>query len=322
VATVIPYYKRFLSRYPTVEALAAAPLDDVLKAWEGLGYYSRARNLHRAARQVVEQWGGQFPSSIADLMALPGIGRYTAGAVASFAFGVHAPVLDGNVIRIFSRLFDLSDEVSQPVVRARLWELADDLLPEGRAAAWNEGLMELGRRVCIPGMPRCAECPLAARCLAFARQTQHQRPVKAPRKRLPHYDVTAAVISGADGRLLIAQRPLDKMMGGLWEFPGGKREHGESLPACLQREIREELGVEIAVGQQVATIKHTYTHFQITLYVFACQHLSGEPQTLGCLDWAWVGLDEIERYAFPSIDRKIIAALRNGGGQLAFDLSG
>lgn len=320
VATVIPYFERFLVRFPTVDALAAAPIDDVLKLWEGLGYYSRARNLHRAAQIVSRDHGGTFPANVRDLLALPGIGRYTAGAIASLAFDQDAPILDGNVIRVFSRVFNIAEDVSQPATQRHLWEIAESTLPTGHAAAWNEALMELGRRICTPRSPDCPHCPINAHCEAYKLGVQEQRPVKAPKAKTPHYDVTAGVIRRADGKMLIAQRPMEKMLGGLWEFPGGKREAGEALPDCLMREIREELGIEIAVGSQITTVQHAYTHFRITLYAFDCTHISGEPQALGCAAFAWVTLDELDRYAFPNTDRKIIQVLRQGGGQLSMDL--
>jgi A/G-specific adenine glycosylase len=320
VATVIPYFERFMARFPTVHALAEASLDDVLKVWEGLGYYSRARNLHRTAQLLVTAYGGQLPSDPHLLQKLPGIGRYTAGAIASLAFGVTTPVLDGNVIRVPTRLFDIAEDVTLSRTQRMLWDLAAKLLPADRASAWNEALMELGQRICTAPTPRCQECPLVAHCRAFANGTQLTRPVRRPRPRTPHYDVTAAVTRREDGRILIARRPPDSMLGGLWEFPGGKREPGEPLRECLRREIREELGIEIEVGEQIGTVRHAYTHFRITLYVFACRHLSGEPRAIGCAEWAWVTLDDLERYAFPVTDQKIIAMLRDGGGQLGLEL--
>lgn len=320
VATVIPYYKRFLERFPTVQALAAAPLDDVLKLWEGLGYYSRARNLHRAAQRVVEEFGGQFPANGPDLRSLPGVGRYTAGAIGSLAFGLDVPVLDGNVIRILARMFDIKDDVTQTATQKTLWELAERLIPAGRAGPWNEGLMELGRRICTPQSPNCPACPIAPHCAAQQLGIQAKRPVKRAKPKTPHFDVTAAVIERGDGQVLIAQRPPGGMLGGLWEFPGGKREPGESLAECLRREIREELGVEIAVKEQIGVVRHAYSHFRITLYAFMCSLVSGEPQAIQCADWTWTPLDQIDLYAFPVTDQKIIAMLKNGGGQLAMDL--
>jgi A/G-specific adenine glycosylase len=320
VTTVIPYFERFVARFPTVNALAAAPLDDVLKLWEGLGYYSRARNLHKAAQVVAQEKGGQFPATVEGLLALPGIGRYTAGAIASLAFGADAPVLDGNVIRVLARVFDIEQDVRETAVVKDLWALAERLVPAGEAGPWNEGLMELGRVVCTPKSPDCLHCPIAAYCAANALGIQDQRPVKAPRVRTPHYDVTAAVITRDDGQVLIAQRPVDKMLGGLWEFPGGKREPGESLQDCLRREIREELGIEIAVGAQIGTVQHGYTHFRITLYAFRCALIDGTPQPIQCAAWTWAALNDLERFAFPVTDQKIIAMLRDGGGQIGMDL--
>jgi A/G-specific adenine glycosylase len=321
IATVIPYYERWMARFPTVAALAGASLDEVLKLWEGLGYYSRARNLHAAAQQVMAEHDGRLPTTAAGLMDLRGIGRYTAGAVASIAFDEPAPVLDGNVIRVLSRLVDLPDDVTQTATRNALWQLAADLVPAKRPGDYNQALMELGQSVCLPGNPLCLLCPLARVCLARQRGTQAERPVRPPRKRTPHYDVVAGVIwatgtPAADGRFLITQRPLDGMLGGLWEFPGGKQEAGESLEAALVREIREELAIPITPGAHLITVAHAYTHFRITLHAFHAAYDGGEPQHLGVADHAWVTLTDVDAYAFAVTDRKIIAALRAslGGG--------
>ena len=314
VETVKPYFARFLAAYPTVEALAAAPLDDVLKLWEGLGYYSRARNLHRAAQIVAQQ--RYFPTNAAELQQLPGIGRYTAGAIASIVFGERAPVLDGNVIRVFSRLTDLEADVTQPKTQAKLWALAEQWLPDKRPGDYNQALMELGRTVCKPRSPLCSACPLTAHCLAFQRGTQAQRPVKKARAATPHYDVTAGIIWNEQGEILIAQRPLDGLLGGLWEFPGGKQESGESLPECLQRELREELGIEVAVGELFTVVHHGFTHFKITLHAFTCRYLSGPPQALGVHKWAWVTPDAFDSYSFGKADRQVVRALRERGRML------
>ena len=315
VETVKPYYARFLEAYPTVGDLAAAPLDDVLKHWEGLGYYSRARNLHRAAQAVSDQ-GGEFPHTLEALMVLPGIGRYTAGALASIAFGVRAPVLDGNVIRVYARLLDLPDDVTQTSTQARLWDQAEAWLPDERAGDYNQALMDLGRLVCKPKNPLCAQCPIRAHCLAFQHSTQDARPVKKAKAPTPHYDVTAGMIWNEDGELLIAQRPLEGLLGGLWEFPGGKQEEGETLPACLRRELREELAIEVEVGELFARVEHAFTHFKITLYAFTCRYVSGEPQTIGVRAWAWVMPDDLTKYSFGKADRQVIDALMKRRGML------
>lgn len=317
VSTVIPYYERWLARFPTLAALAAAPLDDVLKCWEGLGYYARARNLHRAAQIVLAQHGGQVPSDRATLAALPGIGRYTLGAILSMAFGQRAPALDGNLKRVLSRVFDISTPLGQAVTETRLWHLSEELvaaLPRAdQAGPLNEALMDLGATVCLPHNPTCLTCPLLGLCQAQIRGVQEARPVRAPRKALPYFDVTCGLIWQSDGRVLIAQRPPTGMLGGLWEFPGGKQEPGESLAECLQREIMEELGMVVEVGAKLIAVEHTYTHLRITLHAFHCRWLHGEPRALGVAAWTWAQPDELNRYAFPVTDLKVIRALHETG---------
>ena len=315
VETVIPYYERFLTAFPSIADLAAADLERVLKLWEGLGYYSRARNLHRAAIIVVAEHGGQLPSAASDLIKLPGIGRYTAGAISSIAFGGAAPVLDGNVMRVFARLTDLPDDVSETATRARLWELAAEWLPAERPGDYNQALMELGQRICRPKTPDCPNCPLQAHCRAFQNGTQTQRPLRRKRAAIPHYDVCAGLIRDDHDRLLIARRPLDGLLGGLWEFPGGKRETGESLEDCLRRELREELAIAVDVGDLFTVVDHAFTHFKITLHAFECRYLGAlppydEPQALGALAWAWAQEHELDDYSFGKADRQVIAALR------------
>jgi A/G-specific adenine glycosylase len=309
VETVKPYFARFMTAYPTVETLAAAPLSDVLKLWEGLGYYSRARNLHQAAQSITRDFNGHFPRTAEGLQKLPGIGRYTAGAIASIAFGEAAPVLDGNVIRVFSRLIDLADDVTQPTVKDRLWKLAEEWLPAERPGDYNQALMELGRTICKPRNPLCKACPIQAYCLAFANGTQALRPVKKQKAATPHYDVTAGIIWNDEGELLIAQRPLDGLLGGLWEFPGGKLEPGETLSDCLKRELLEELAIEVEVGDLFTIVQHGFTHFKITLHAFTCRYRSGEPKAIGVREWAWVKPADLEKYSFGKADREVIRAL-------------
>jgi A/G-specific adenine glycosylase len=251
-----------------------------------------------------------------ELQKLPGIGRYTAGAIASIAFGKRVPVLDGNVIRVFSRLFDLPDDVTQPSAQAKLWQIAEDHLAERRVGDYNQALMDLGRMICKPRAPLCSVCPIRDNCLAFDRGTQNQRPVKKAKAETPHYDVTAGIIWNENGQLLIAQRPLDGLLGGLWEFPGGKQESGETLPECLQRELREELGIEVEVGELFTRVRHGFTHFKITLHVFTCRYAGGEPQALGVRAWAWVTPDELDSYSFGKADRLIVKEMRARRGML------
>ena len=309
VETVIPYYERFLVNFPTVASLADAPIEVVLKQWEGLGYYSRARNLHRAAQVIALDLGGVFPTTADGLQQLPGIGRYTAGAIASIAFGQVAPVLDGNVIRVFARLTDLDADVTQTETKAHLWKLAENWLPAVRAGDYNQALMELGRTVCKPRNPLCESCPVQRHCRAYAHGTQADRPVKAKRAATPHYDVAAGMIWNERGRLLIAQRPLEGLLGGLWEFPGGKQEADETLEECLKRELQEELAIHVEVGDLFTVVRHAFTHFKITLHAFTCQYVSGPPQAIGVRDFAWVKPEDLEQYSFGKADREVIQAL-------------
>jgi A/G-specific adenine glycosylase len=309
IATVIPYYERWLARWPTVQALAAASLDEVLKMWEGLGYYGRARNLHAASQTVAHEYNGRIPDTVDGLLKLKGVGPYTAGAIASIAFGRRAPVLDGNVIRVLSRLADLPDDVTSAATRKRLWQMAGALVPAEWPGAFNQALMELGQTLCLPAVPHCHLCPLAAHCLAQQRGTQLERPVRPSRRPTPHYHVAAGVIWRDDGRFLITQRPHEGLLGGLWEFPGGKQEPAETLPETLRREIREELAIDIVVRQPLRPIKHAYTHFRITLHPFHATYRGGRLQHLGVAGHAWVLLDELDRYAFAVTDHKIIEQL-------------
>lgn len=312
IETVKPYYAAFTNAYPTVQALAAAPLDDILKLWEGLGYYSRARNLHKAAQTVAFEMDGTFPATAEGLQHLPGIGRYTAGAVASIAYDEPTPVLDGNVIRVFTRLYDIDRDVSQTAVKNELWQMAEALVPAERPGDYNQALMELGQTVCRPKNPACAHCPVQDQCVAFANATQSERPVKRKKAPTPHYDVAAGMVWNDAGQVLIAQRPLDGLLGGLWEFPGGKQEDGETLEACLKRELREELAIEVEVGNLFAVVKHAFTHFKITLHAFTCTYVDAgtPPQTLGVRDYAWVTPDELDKYSFGKADKQIIAEMQ------------
>ncbi len=314
VETVIPYYRRFLAAFPTIAELAAAPLDDVLKLWEGLGYYSRARNLHRAAAIVVAEHDGELPAEVSELRTLPGVGRYTAGAIASIAFGRPAPVLDGNVMRLISRLLDLDDDITLSATQNKLWGIAADWLPGNGAGEYNQALMELGQKICKPKNPLCATCLLQPHCRAFAQGTQLERPVRSKRAPRPHFDVTAGLIRDDHGRLLIAQRPLDGLLGGLWEFPGGKVEGQESFTECLRRELREELAIEVDVGRLFAVVDHAFTHFKITLHAFECRYLGAlppyeEPQAIEVLNWAWASEEQLGQYSFGKADRQVIAEL-------------
>ena len=313
VNTVIPYYERFLRHCPDLPALAAAELDEVLKLWEGLGYYSRARNLHRTARILVAEHNACFPRTAAELQQLPGIGRYTAGAIASIAFDEASPVLDGNVMRVFARLQDLDEDITRAATKRRLWKQAQEWLPQRRPGTWNQALMELGRLICRPRQPDCPRCPLQAQCLARARGSQAQRPRRRPRADRPHYDVVAALLRNAQGELLLQRRPPDGLLGGLWTFPGGRvSEADAALPDALHRLLRTTLGLEVQRGAALAPVQQGFTHFRITLHAWECELLRG-PDATCPPELAWVRPEALARYSFGRAERALIAALTHRG---------
>jgi len=314
VNTVIPYFERWMTRFPDLRTLAEADEQAVLSTWEGLGYYTRARNLHKAARQVVAEFDGQLPDSSDKLQELPGIGLYTSAAIASIAFGEDVAAVDGNIRRVFSRLFDISVPIRSTEGERQVRDRMDEYLPQGKAGTYNQALMDLGATICSPKDPHCEDCPLHAHCRAFELGVQDERPVKRPRKKVPSLTVTAAVIA-KDGLVLITQRPREGLLGGMWEFPGGTLEENDpDLASCLTREIREELGVDIQLRQPFGVYKHAYTHFKIVLHAFICSLNGGQtPEALECSDLVWVGLDELEKYPMGKVDRRIAKRLVREG---------
>jgi A/G-specific adenine glycosylase len=310
--TMLPFYQRWIARFPNISALAAASQQEVLNEWEGLGYYSRARNLHQAARVVMDEYDGALPVTAAELEKLPGIGRYTAGAIASIAFGEDTPLVDGNVRRVFARVLALTEAVNTPAGDKRIWAAAGQHLPAGKAGDFNQALMDLGAVVCLPRQPRCDACPLAGLCLAHRAGEEDRYPVKVSRAKVPHHTVTAAVVR-RDSRVLIAQRREDALLGGMWEYPGGKQEPDENLENCLKREIKEELGVTIEVGAPVGVYKHAYTHFRVTLHAFESRIISGDLHLNDHQAVKWVRLEELDDYPMGKIDRQISRTLQEKG---------
>jgi A/G-specific adenine glycosylase len=308
VQQVIPYYSRFLQVFPDVQVLARAELTAVLKAWEGMGYYARARNLHRAAQIICQEFGGVFPSNSNLIRKLPGIGPYTAAAIASIAFNEDVPVLDGNVLRVLSRLTAFSLPARTPAGKKLLFAEAEKLLAKGRAGDFNQAMMELGAMICIPANPLCDICPVRSHCQALAQNAVEQYPLKNVAKKRPHHVISAGIIWHKN-KILIARRPEKGLLGGLWEFPGGKVEQGETLEFALQREIKEELDIDVAVTGKMMQLDHQYTHFTITLHVFHCAYLAGEPKAIGCIEWRWVDKMELRNLAFPRANTKIIDQL-------------
>jgi len=303
VETVIPYFQRFLARFPDLTSLAKAEESEVLQVWEGLGYYSRARNLHKAARVIVEDYDSQMPADIAALKSLPGIGAYTAGAIASIAFGTAEPALDANIRRVTIRLLDLHEPPGKDT-DSKLWEFARQVLPDKRAGDYNQALMDLGSAICKPNDPLCQLCPLQSECLAFQRGTQAELPVRKPKAKVPHKLVVAAVITRG-GEVLLAQRPADGMLGNLWEYPGGSvPQETSALPEALQALLKARFGLSVAVETSMGTFKHAYTHFRITLHAFACQLPDADRVVLPA-DFAWVQISNLSGYPMGKVARLI-----------------
>jgi A/G-specific adenine glycosylase len=308
VETVIPYYERFTAAFATVQDLAAATDDQVLKLWEGLGYYSRARNLRATAKIVVEGYGGRFPEDAEALQQLPGLGRYSAGAVASIAFGQPVPVLDGNVRRVLTRVFAIRRQADDPQLTKELWSLAERLVAPRVPGDFNQALMELGACRCTPATPDCVHCPLRRSCDAHKQGIQTKLPLRRKKKGIPHYEVVAAALE-RDGRYLFGKRPTTAMLGGLWELPGGKVKPEEPHSRALRRELVEKLGVEIDVGDLAATVVHRYTHFYITLYVYRGTLQSATPEAREHDELKWISPEEIGQHAFPTSTRKALARI-------------
>ncbi|MEM9569046.1 MAG: A/G-specific adenine glycosylase [Cyanobacteria bacterium P01_E01_bin.34] len=306
VKTVLPYYRRWLETFPTMADLAAAPRERVLKQWEGLGYYSRARNFHRAAQLVVEQHGGIFPRQIDEVLALPGIGRTTAGGILSSAYNLPTAILDGNVKRVFARLVALP----KPPAKAlkQLWLLSEAAIDPHNPRDYNQALLDLGATLCRPRQPNCPRCPWQSHCAAFTTQQQDRFPMKSPKPERPHKQIAVAIVVKGD-RLLIDQRPEQGMLGGLWEFPGGKIEAGETAADCAVREVMEEVGLEVEPIAALGSVEHAYSHFSVTLSTFICRHISGEPQALEVDDVRWVTFNQLQDYAFPVANQKIFPLL-------------
>jgi len=304
-----PYFLRFIDAFPNVTALANADMHDVLMLWEGLGYYTRGRNLHKAAQVVAGEFGGRFPDTYEGMLSLPGVGPYTAAAVASIAFGKSHAVVDGNVIRVISRLLGIKDDVRNHATKSFIQSTADTLLDPSNPGDFNQAVMELGSLVCTPSKPACERCPLAYRCVAYRMSQCDVIPYKAPKPKVPHYQIVVAIISNNRDQLLIARRPENAMLGGLWEFPGGKVNPDESLELALHREIMEELGIRIVVKREFMHLKHAYSHFKITMHAFLCDHVDGEPTPKASTDIRWVVPSRLGDYPFPKANRKLTLAL-------------
>jgi A/G-specific adenine glycosylase len=269
IASGRPYFERFIARFPTVQDLAAASLDDVLVAWEGLGFYRRARHLHAAARAIVEGHGGQVPSSYESLAALPGMGPYTAGAVASIAFGIPVPAVDGNVTRVIARLFRVHREITDPVARRHIAALASRLISLEDPGAFNQAMMELGATICVPRSPACGRCPLGDLCLAHAAGEERKIPVPPRRKAIRAVPVAFALVE-SKGRVLLVRRKPGELLGGLWGLPGGEVPPGRAARASLSDLVKGQTGLRVAIGEPWSRVERTFSHRKWSGTIYRC----------------------------------------------------
>ncbi len=303
VETVIPYFEKWMNLFPDIVSLANADEQVVLNAWEGLGYYSRARNLHKAAKIVAEKFNGKLPRNLDDLRSLPGIGRYTVGAIASIAFKMDEPTLDGNLRRVFSRLYDVTEFADSPVGEKILWDLAAQNLPKGKAGDYNQALMDLGATICVPKNPRCLLCPLMELCKARENGTQELRPVLRAKKASPQYVHAAGVIIQR-GRVLLNQRPAGGLLGSMWEFPTARV--AEDPVKELVKVINAAYRLKVKRKEALGVIQHAYTHFKVTVHAFLCEAVSIPKDK----NLKWVKLGELNEYPMGKVDRQIAEKIK------------
>ena len=304
LSVVLPYWQRWIKAFPTVNALAAASLEQVRLQWQGLGYYSRARRLHEAARVLVQQ---PWPRDLDGWIALPGIGRTTAGGILSSAFNAPEPILDGNVKRVLARLHAHERPPSRD--QHLFWQRSEALLDPRRPRDFNQALMDLGATVCTPRRLGCDHCPWRESCAAYASGDPSGWPVVEERKPLPFQVIGIGVVINAVGDVLIDQRLEEGLLGGMWEFPGGKQEPGEPIEACIARELMEELGIVVSVGEALITLDHAYSHKKLQFVVHLCDWCSGDPKPLASQQVRWVRPEQLKDYPFPAANARIIDAL-------------
>jgi len=308
VDAVIPYYERWVRRFPSLRSLAAASERDVLTLWEGLGYYARARNLRRAARRILRDFDGKLPSDLDALHSLPGIGRYTAGAIASIAFDLDAAALDGNIRRVLARVFNIGARADSAAGWQKLWQLAELNLPKGNAGDYNQALMDLGATVCLPRRPRCPACPVRELCKARRLGTIDRRPLLRAKKPTPRYSLLAAVVT-RNGRVLLAKRAAGGLLRGMWEFPnvrfGAPAESAGGAGSTFRTALERAYGLRVRLDGSLCVIQHAYTHFRVSVDAHRCKLLTAAPGP----HVHWVKIAELPRYPMGKVDRQIALRL-------------
>jgi len=309
VKTVIPYYNDFIKFFSDIRTLADSRLQDVLKSWEGLGYYGRARNLHKAAREMVKKHDARIPDDPAAIKKLPGVGDYISSAVLSIAYNLPHPVVDGNVKRVLSRLCLIDSPVNKPGSHKVFKATAQILLDADDPGTFNQALMELGALVCRPGAPECVNCPLNTQCLALADGVATDYPRRQKSKPIPHHATVAGIVV-KNAKVLLTRRKPDGLLGGLWEFPGGGVASDETPETACRRSLKETVNLNVENCSRVTQVKHAYTHFRITMDVYVCSFRSGRVKLNGPIDFRWVKPDQIKTYPLPKSNHKFLPALQ------------
>ncbi|MEC8314097.1 MAG: A/G-specific adenine glycosylase [Verrucomicrobiota bacterium] len=311
VEQATPHFNRWIKIFPSLKSLINANEQEVLKAWEGLGYYSRARNIYKSAQIIKNQHNGRFPRDPIFIESLPGIGPYTKAAICSISLNLDFAVLDGNVMRVLARYFCIDKNIDKLSTQKYMQSIVDEMLPKGKAAEFNEGMMELGALICKPTNPKCDICPVKNNCRSRISNDILSYPVKNKKNKIPHLIVGAAVIKDPKKGYLVAQRNKNKMLGGLWEFPGGKKEKNESIKKCITRELKEELNIKINVGSKISKFHHLYSHFSIELHAYHANIIEGKPKAMEGQLFKWIKLKDIRNLPYSKVDLKIIEALEN-----------
>jgi A/G-specific adenine glycosylase len=310
----VVYFQRWTERFPDIASVARASEEEVLRLWEGLGYYSRARNIHKTARLLVADHNGRLPADHRLLRTLPGIGPYTAGAVMSLAFNQEFPIVDANIERLFSRVFNIAESVKTKKNNTFIWQTARDLIPTGNTRNFNQALMELGALICTPKNPACVRCPLNGLCEALRLGTVHERPIQPPNPKSIRIEMATGVLIHK-GKVFIQRRPAHGVWANLWEFPGGRLESGETPEAALVREFSEETELAVRCLDKIRVIKHNYTRYRVFLHCYLCalQNNHSIPRLHAAQEYRWIGGETLADFAFPTPHRRLIRIMRSAG---------
>lgn len=312
VEQVIPYYNRFLKKFPDIQTLANSALDDILKTWEGLGYYRRARYIHESARIMVSKYDGKIPKNYTELKELPGFGPYTCGSVLSIAYNQPYPAIDGNVVRFMARFFKIESDIKLGQTKKQIEKIVLNLLPQDRVSHFNQALMEMGATVCTPIRPDCENCCCRKLCRAY---NETPNPARIPKSKIKskkkHFHIAAGIVKKGHC-VLISKRPGNVILGNLWEFPGGRKENNESLKETCVRELHAKTGIKVKVEKVLGSFKHHYSHYSITIHFFICKYVSGAIKTH---TMKWVKPQDMDTYAFSKVHKLVMLKIKDSAGR-------